>query len=97
MEPSYIYEEKQVSIIIFFFFFQAEDGIRYHCVTGAQTCALPICLHFPAASAPLETLAAQARGEPESQNQERSRSRGYRRFLARPGPFLHEPDQAQRY
>ena len=25
-----------------FFFFQAEDGIRYHCVTGVQTCALPI-------------------------------------------------------
>src|SRR5260221_4924196 len=24
------------------FFFQAEDGIRYHCVTGVQTCALPI-------------------------------------------------------
>src|SRR5215211_3880427 len=23
-------------------FFQAEDGIRYHCVTGVQTCALPI-------------------------------------------------------
>src|SRR5260221_7982022 len=27
-----------------FFFFQAEDGIRDHCVTGVQTCALPICL-----------------------------------------------------
>src|SRR5260221_754934 len=24
------------------FFFQAEDGIRCHCVTGVQTCALPI-------------------------------------------------------
>src|SRR5947207_4548387 len=24
-------------------FFQAEDGIRDHCVTGVQTCALPIC------------------------------------------------------
>src|SRR5215204_7299716 len=24
------------------FFLQAEDGIRYHCVTGVQTCALPI-------------------------------------------------------
>ena len=23
---------------------QAEDGIRDHCVTGVQTCALPICL-----------------------------------------------------
>src|SRR5215813_15122267 len=26
-----------------FFFFQAEDGIRYADVTGVQTCALPIC------------------------------------------------------
>ena len=24
------------------FFFKAEDGIRDHCVTGVQTCALPI-------------------------------------------------------
>src|SRR5947207_6761413 len=30
---------------ISFFFFQAEDGIRDLCVTGVQTCALPI-LHL---------------------------------------------------
>src|SRR2546427_2830941 len=30
--------------IIFFFFFQAEDGIRDLTVTGVQTCALPILL-----------------------------------------------------
>src|SRR5215469_16404623 len=29
--------------IFFFFFFQAEDGIRDLYVTGVQTCALPIC------------------------------------------------------
>src|SRR5947207_11074918 len=29
-------------LLLFFFFFQAEDGIRDHCVTGVQTCALPI-------------------------------------------------------
>src|SRR5207248_8775636 len=28
--------------ISFFFFFQAEDGIRDRTVTGVQTCALPI-------------------------------------------------------
>src|SRR5437868_15305631 len=28
--------------MIFFFFFQAEDGIRDRNVTGVQTCALPI-------------------------------------------------------
>src|SRR5256885_5991103 len=27
---------------LFFFFFQAEDGIRDYKVTGVQTCALPI-------------------------------------------------------
>src|SRR2546426_923161 len=31
--------------MLFFFFFQAEDGIRDYKVTGVQTCALPICLH----------------------------------------------------
>src|SRR5699024_8682241 len=30
-------------ICVFFFFFQAEDGIRDRNVTGVQTCALPIC------------------------------------------------------
>src|SRR2546421_12805152 len=31
---------------MFFFFFQAEDGIRDLIVTGVQTCALPICLEM---------------------------------------------------
>src|SRR6266498_279554 len=30
-------------MMLFFFFFQAEDGIRDADVTGVQTCALPIC------------------------------------------------------
>src|SRR2546430_6309261 len=30
-------------VCCFFFFFQAEDGIRDLTVTGVQTCALPIC------------------------------------------------------
>src|SRR5258706_6700727 len=30
-------------LCVFFFFFQAEDGIRDWSVTGVQTCALPIC------------------------------------------------------
>src|SRR5258706_10304236 len=32
-----------VLLVVFFFFFQAEDGIRDWSVTGVQTCALPIC------------------------------------------------------
>src|SRR2546422_6297231 len=31
-----------VRCLLFFFFFQAEDGIRDVAVTGVQTCALPI-------------------------------------------------------
>src|SRR2546429_4356245 len=31
-------------VCLFFFFFQAEDGIRDVAVTGVQTCALPISL-----------------------------------------------------
>src|SRR5256885_6246364 len=31
-------------VLLFFFFFQAEDGIRDYKVTGVQTCALPIFL-----------------------------------------------------
>src|SRR5207249_5173060 len=36
--------------VLFFFFFQAEDGIRDRNVTGVQTCALPIfeCLKLGA-------------------------------------------------
>src|SRR5215467_10544985 len=30
-------------VVLFFFFFQAEEGIRDYKVTGVQTCALPIC------------------------------------------------------
>src|SRR5205807_1608755 len=30
--------------VVFFFFFQAEDGIRDYKVTGVQTCALPISI-----------------------------------------------------
>ena len=31
-----------IFVVLFFFFFQAEDGIRDYKVTGVQTCALPI-------------------------------------------------------
>src|SRR5687768_17633271 len=38
--------ERHVLSCIFFFFFQAEDGIRDVAVTGVQTCALPISVVF---------------------------------------------------
>src|SRR5687768_6664193 len=33
-------------VCFFFFFFQAEDGIRDVAVTGVQTCALPILIYW---------------------------------------------------
>src|SRR5260221_9499613 len=41
-DHSLLTQSSAVQEISFFFFFQAEDGIRDHCVTGVQTCALPI-------------------------------------------------------
>src|SRR5687767_14554651 len=38
----FCYAFSYVTCIFFFFFFQAEDGIRDKLVTGVQTCALPI-------------------------------------------------------
>ena len=37
----------------FFFFFQAEDGIRDDLVTGVQTCALPIFLNRKTCETPI--------------------------------------------
>src|SRR5260221_727142 len=36
----YLNQFRKPNATIAFFFFQAEDGIRDHCVTGVQTCAL---------------------------------------------------------
>src|SRR5258707_10138778 len=41
----YLYIAINVRHLFFFFFFQAEDGIRDIGVTGVQTCALPISLY----------------------------------------------------
>src|SRR5256885_2616352 len=54
----------QLLMTIFFFFFQAEDGIRDYKVTGVQTCALPIypiSLRSPEASAARRLLRTRAR------------------------------------
>src|SRR5256885_11908962 len=41
----------------YFFFFQAEDGIRDYKVTGVQTCALPILRSAASACGPKEAVA----------------------------------------
>src|SRR5438132_13409129 len=52
------------------FFFQAEDGIRDHCVTGVQTCALPIsrtgCRRRRRACSAWATEAARGRAPKQS-------------------------------
>src|SRR2546425_6352195 len=60
------------SYIIFFFFFQAEDGIRDKLVTGVQTCALPIFGVSLARSCKerLHRLERQGRRRVEHQEQE---------------------------
>src|SRR2546430_14599822 len=50
-------------IIFFFFFFQAEDGIRDLTVTGVQTCALPISLPIAATIDLLPEIARHARAD----------------------------------
>src|SRR5439155_13538219 len=48
-------------VVFYFFFFQAEDGIRDGHVTGVQTCALPISVdHRPALQTGLEPSAGRA-------------------------------------
>src|SRR5260221_4787718 len=47
------------------FFFQAEDGIRDHCVTGVQTCALPIYLLDGHRGGWSRTFLAQGRDDPD--------------------------------
>src|SRR3989442_3169656 len=67
------------SELFFFFFFQAEDGIRDADVTGVQTCALPISekLHI------LTPPRAPAFGTTVFQHPVTSRLRGSRRSSRR--------------
>src|SRR2546427_8267720 len=72
-------------IFSFFFFFQAEDGIRDLTVTGVQTCALPISpkcgRHVPAVSSEGQrdggadalppARAGNQRAEPRARSEER--------------------------
>src|SRR6478735_1250599 len=46
-------------VVLVYFFFQAEDGIRDYKVTGVQTCALPICPIDPGEGLPQVLQAVQ--------------------------------------
>src|SRR5260370_32751721 len=58
---------------VFFFFFQAEDGIRDSSVTGVQTCALPI---FAAEHRATTVLKVHARTRILDQDRGRAMLRG---------------------
>src|SRR3989454_5268167 len=47
-------------MVHFFFFFQAEDGIRDYKVTGVQTCALPILVNSAMVSARISCSVSHA-------------------------------------
>src|SRR3972149_9801467 len=50
--------------VLFFFFFQAEDGIRDLTVTGVQTCALPISFRNSPARLAVELNPVDDAGRP---------------------------------
>src|SRR2546425_7238182 len=58
-------------MLLYFFFFQAEDGIRDKLVTGVQTCALPISRD-------------RGRARRHAGNEPRVAHRRHRRVAARP-------------
>src|SRR3712207_6952843 len=71
-------------LVMFFFFFQAEDGIRDIGVTGVQTCALPIFGHAwlsvarwwpPRRSACATTFRRSMRAKPRRGSRSRSEER----------------------
>src|SRR5438034_987576 len=74
-------------MVVFFFFFQAEDGIRDHCVTGVQTCALPIYEHgerSEGSQVHARARMGQAGGRPRARRHHRIRPRAaWRRRLRR--------------
>src|SRR2546430_2327040 len=70
-------------IVLSFFFFQAEDGIRDLTVTGVQTCALPISTH--------ESRRSEGRGTRQSPRPPRGGARESAR--ARRGDRAERPDR----
>src|SRR2546430_13385307 len=59
-------------MILYFFFFQAEDGIRDLTVTGVQTCALPISLDTNAGASGSDRRTTTRRWRPSNQAATRS-------------------------
>src|SRR5437879_13666856 len=61
-------------LLLFVFFFQAEDGIRDTSVTGVQTCALPISFSWAMASGRAGRSAVRSSGAPSGARSSKRRS-----------------------
>src|SRR5258708_16680751 len=88
-------------IVIYFFFFQAEDGIRDDLVTGVQTCALPIWLlttivRLRRRCAPGEREIGVIPAQPHDRREQPGRRDGPRFAEDAPGPHGSLPEAAQR-
>src|SRR5437762_14032849 len=69
--------------VFFFFFFQAEDGIRDTSVTGVQTCALPISVDEDEADAVARQPFEHARGGGEVRRLEADAGRSEERRVGK--------------
>src|SRR3712207_9204029 len=73
----------------FFFFFQAEDGIRDIGVTGVQTCALPICAVVsatdvrPAAKEQVESLGGKFIAVEDEEFRQAETAAGYAKEMSK--------------
>src|SRR5438874_3235929 len=65
--------------MVFFFFFQAEDGIRDLYVTGVQTCALPISRRWSSVRASTGSTSRARPARPVARCGRSSRSRSEER------------------
>src|SRR6266496_4306986 len=96
----------EVCYFLYFFFFQAEDGIRDLYVTGVQTCALPIARRAPGTRRPrrgrdavgaVAHLARRVRRARRDPGRRRGRRGGQRRTpAAPPHPPVGTPSRTAR-
>src|SRR2546422_5050722 len=84
--------------LLFFFFFQAEDGIRDVAVTGVQTCALPILLADGRAAglARLDDLVAECSEAPGESVELRGLAAAFDPFEAQEKPSLETRSEERR-
>src|SRR5256885_3401480 len=76
---------------LFFFFFQAEDGIRDYKVTGVQTCALPIYAPLPPGQADIADGLRCGAADAVEGSPRRGRLRRSRRPPRADGPWCLSP------